>query len=173
MSAVMEPLTEVARRVKRGRIGIPYVSNVTDVDHRRGSGRLLLGAARAQHREVRGRVDVLLADSPVVCIEVGPGQTLGGLVRRHASASLDTGGRHYLAGAPRGPSGGREILARAVGHVWLAGVRPDWMALHTPYRRRRVELPPYPFERKRHWLDARPTGEEAARPRTAREASRC
>ena len=41
----------------------------------------------------------------------------------------------------------------AAGHLWLAGVEIDWAALHGGSPRRRVPLPTYPFERKRHWIE--------------------
>ncbi|WP_410590365.1 beta-ketoacyl synthase N-terminal-like domain-containing protein [Amycolatopsis sp. lyj-23] len=41
------------------------------------------------------------------------------------------------------------ILAR----LWLAGCTVDWAALHRGAGRR-VELPPYPFQRRRFWVDA-------------------
>jgi len=43
----------------------------------------------------------------------------------------------------------------SVGRLWLAGVRPEWSALHAGHRRRRVRLPTYPFERKRYWIEPR------------------
>jgi amino acid adenylation domain-containing protein len=163
MAPVMEPLSEAARSVKPGRIGIPYVSNVTgtwiqDAD--------LEASYWARH--VRSAVkfadgiDTLLKGAPVICIEVGPGQALSGLLRRHASASPDAVAIVSSLGHRGGRAADGETLARAVAQVWIAGVRPDWAAMHAPHRRRRVELPPYPFERKRHWLDARPSAQEPA-----------
>jgi amino acid adenylation domain-containing protein len=163
MAAVMEPLTEAARGVKPGRIGIPYVSNVTgtwiqDAD--------LDASYWARHVRSAVRfadgIDTLLGATPAVCIEVGPGGALSNLLRRHPSASPDAVA--IVSSLPH--RGGRaaeaETLARAVAQVWIAGIRPRWNAVHAPHRRRRVELPPYPFERKRHWLDARASAHEPA-----------
>jgi amino acid adenylation domain-containing protein len=163
MAPVMEPLTDAARSVKPGRIGIPYVSNVTGTWIQDGD---LDASYWARH--VRSAVkfadgiDTLLRATPVICIEIGPGQALSGLLRRHASASPDAVAIVSSLGHRGGRAADGETLARAVGQVWIAGVRPDWAAMHAPYRRRRVELPTYPFERKRHWLDARPSAQEPA-----------
>lgn len=46
----------------------------------------------------------------------------------------------------------RPRLLSALGRLWLAGIAPDWHALHRGARRR-VPLPTYPFERQRHWID--------------------
>lgn len=54
----------------------------------------------------------------------------------------------------------RPRLLSALGRLWLAGVAPDWSAVHQGARRR-VPLPTYPFERQRHWVDppaSAPTG---------------
>ncbi|MEK8104511.1 type I polyketide synthase [Micromonospora sp. M12] len=52
-------------------------------------------------------------------------------------------------------------LRREQGHVhaalaqaWAVGVPVDWTAVYAPYQPRRVELPTYPFQRRRHWLEA-------------------
>lgn len=45
-----------------------------------------------------------------------------------------------------------EALLGAVGAVWTAGVPIDWRAVDAPHRRRRAELPTYPFQRTRLWL---------------------
>ncbi|MEU0442755.1 SDR family NAD(P)-dependent oxidoreductase [Streptomyces sp. NPDC006186] len=59
-----------------------------------------------------------------------------------------------------------EWPAAALARLWLAGVRVDWSALHrdadgtpTAYR---VELPTYPFQRRRYWTDTRPAASPAA-----------
>ncbi|MFC5097701.1 beta-ketoacyl synthase N-terminal-like domain-containing protein [Amycolatopsis plumensis] len=44
----------------------------------------------------------------------------------------------------------------AVARLWLAGCSVDWAALHRG-EGRRVELPPYPFQRKRFWVDPPPS----------------
>jgi acyl carrier protein len=45
----------------------------------------------------------------------------------------------------------RAFLLQSLGHLWLAGIDPDWMAVHANERRSRVNLPTYPFERKAYW----------------------
>jgi len=39
-----------------------------------------------------------------------------------------------------------------IAQLWIQGVEIDWDLLYTT-RPQRVSLPPYPFERKRHWLE--------------------
>ncbi|HXK09666.1 MAG TPA: amino acid adenylation domain-containing protein [Vicinamibacteria bacterium] len=91
----------------------------------------------------------LLADGRVV-LEVGPGRTLGEIVRRSSGPAA-----HAVASMPGlgGADEGEELL-EVLGRLWLAGVEVDWAAHWRGERRRRVPLPTYPFERRRYWLDA-------------------
>lgn len=45
-----------------------------------------------------------------------------------------------------------EILAAALGHIWVHGGDVDLLAVHRDRERRREPLPVYPFERARHWI---------------------
>ncbi len=95
----------------------------------------------------------LLADPRRVLLEVGPGRTLAALVRRRPDAA----GRAVVASLGHRDAGRDDaaVLLEALGGLWCAGVEPDWVAVHGR-RRRRVSLPGYPFERRRHWIDAPP-----------------
>jgi aryl carrier-like protein len=44
-------------------------------------------------------------------------------------------------------------LAMALGRLWASGAPVDWARVHAGERRRRVRLPGYPFQRRRHWVD--------------------
>jgi acyl transferase domain-containing protein len=88
-----------------------------------------------------------------VLLEVGPGQTLGSLARRQGAFT----DQHIILASARHPKEAPSDVAylmETVGRLWLAGVTLDWPGLHAKQRRRRVPLPTYPFERKRHWVDA-------------------
>jgi acyl transferase domain-containing protein len=47
---------------------------------------------------------------------------------------------------------GRGALAGTLARLWLAGVEVNWEQLYAQERPRRVELPTYPFERRRYWV---------------------
>ena len=158
MAGVAGPLTEVARTVKIGSPRIPYVSNVTgdwitETDLRDPGywGR----HARETVRFGAG-VETLLTWGAGLCLEVGPGQVLGALVRQMAKGRASTGPAvDVVASLPsaREAVADSEYVARAIGRLWLAGATLDWPAYHAGERRLRVELPTYPFERKRYWAD--------------------
>ena len=44
-------------------------------------------------------------------------------------------------------------MLETLGELWLAGARVNWTGFYQHEQRRRVPLPTYPFERKRHWLE--------------------
>jgi amino acid adenylation domain-containing protein len=94
-------------------------------------------------------VQVLL-DQQATFIEVGPGRTLASLVRQAAGAARSsvTAMRH-----PQDQADDLAVLLEAVGRLWLEGVAIDWRRFSASERRRRLPLPTYPFERRRHWIE--------------------
>src|SRR5690606_23896741 len=49
------------------------------------------------------------------------------------------------------------VLLQTLGRLHLAGVAVDWRAFYGDEKRRRVVLPTYPFQGKRHWVEAMAT----------------
>jgi amino acid adenylation domain-containing protein len=93
----------------------------------------------------------LLADTNSVFLELGPGQALCSFVRLQANEAA-------AFASLRHPQEGRddaEFLLQALGRAWIAGAAIDWQAYRGHERRQRVELPGYPFELQRFWVDAR------------------
>ncbi|GAA3453675.1 type I polyketide synthase [Dactylosporangium matsuzakiense] len=80
-------------------------------------------------------------------VEVGPGQVLLGAGRRVVS------GARWLPSLRPGVDDA-VVLTDSLAQLYAAGHDPDWSGLHDGHRRRRVSLPTYPFERRRHWLPA-------------------
>ncbi len=109
------------------------------VRHLRAPVRFAEGAAR------------LLAGPARAYLEVGPGRTLGSLVRRQAGAAPPV----ILASLP-GPQQAGSALAETLGAaagLWVSGVELRIEGLFAGQQRRRVPLPTYPFERHRYWVE--------------------
>lgn len=111
-------------------------------------------------------------------LEVGPYEGLASLARlNHHSPSPPPLVISSLA-SPSRPLPASESIARALGQVWTAGGEIDWAAVHSGHGRRRVHLPTYPFQRRRHWIGAspdtgaQPGGAEPAQPGPPREQPR-
>lgn len=88
-------------------------------------------------------------------LEVGPGSTLAGLVRQ----SLDRKAGHLALSTchhVKEPGCDHANALESLGKLWAAGVEVDWAAFYSAETRKRVPLPTYPFERKRHWVDPKP-----------------
>jgi acyl transferase domain-containing protein/acyl carrier protein len=70
-------------------------------------------------------------------------------------ASQLTGVEDVVVAPSPGNSAGEWLLA-TLARLWQAGCAIDWAALHRG-QGRRVELPTYPFQRRRYWVDPKPT----------------
>ena len=93
---------------------------------------------------------VLAGQRAPLFVECGPRAMLTTLTRQHRGKA---GGPAAVASLGDDPA--RECLAmiEAAGQLWIAGVPVRWCH-EPPSARRRIVLPSYPFERKRHWLEA-------------------
>jgi acyl transferase domain-containing protein len=152
LSAFLERVSAVDRHAPK----IPYVSNLTGTwitENEAVDPRYWARHLRETVRFAEGLRE-LVKESPRVLLEVGPGQTLGGLVRQQPewgpSQVVIASARH-----PRESRPDEQVLFGALGRLWLAGIDVDWTALHAGERRRRVSLPTYPFERQRYSIARR------------------
>jgi phthiocerol/phenolphthiocerol synthesis type-I polyketide synthase E len=159
-SAMMEPILEeftalvasVPRRAPRLR----FASNVSGMWITDEQATDPAYWARHLRQTVRfgDCVATLLADSAKVMLECGPGRQLVGSARSQVPA----GAAAPLQALP-GPGdrlGDAETLLTAAGALWVAGV-PVAVPVEDA---RRVQLPLYPFERRRYFVA--PDGEAAA-----------
>jgi acyl transferase domain-containing protein len=153
MEPMLQPFGALLRQTTLATPSLPWISNVTGA---------LVTAAEATSpdywlRHLRQPVmfarglDELLSASNQVLLEVGPGQTLGGLARKQSGFARQlvlSSARH-----PKEPTSDVAHLMETMARLWLGGVTVDWAKLPGDKRRRRVPLPTYPFERKRHWVE--------------------
>ncbi|RLK61275.1 acyl transferase domain-containing protein [Actinokineospora cianjurensis] len=77
-------------------------------------------------------------------LELGPDGVLTALARE--------AGGGVFAGALRAGQPEPDALLRAVATLHVHGVSVDWAAMLSPWRGRKIDLPVYPFQRKRYWL---------------------
>jgi acyl transferase domain-containing protein/acyl carrier protein len=176
-SAMMEPavadLTGISRGIVMNPPRIPYLSNVTGTwvtPEDLGDPGYWARHMRQTVRFAEG-ISELLKNPDRLFLEIGPGGTLGTLVKQHPQAPAGV----VTASALRSASEGRsdlEHLLEAVGRLWAAGAQVDWKGFWGEERRLRVELPTYPFERQRCWVDPpRGGGLSRAARALAREAA--
>ena len=157
-SEMMEPvLTRFAERVeavKRHAPRLPFVSNVTGTwitDEQATDPQYWARHLRQTVRFADG-ASALLQKPGTVFLEVGPGQTLGTLLKQQPGKETPRAVVSTLR-QPRGGHSDSTSVLEALGQLWLAGARVDWESFYAAERRRRIPLPTYPFERQRYWLD--------------------
>ncbi|MES0101378.1 amino acid adenylation domain-containing protein [Mesorhizobium sp. M0019] len=99
--------------------------------------------------------DRLVQSGHELFIEMGPGAALTGHSKRSKS-KINLRSPIAFAALPGGDhgQGDRLRLLQTLGKLWTCGVRIDWSGLHDHKPPQRTPLPPYPFDRKRYWLDA-------------------
>ncbi|MCC6456163.1 MAG: amino acid adenylation domain-containing protein [Caldilineaceae bacterium] len=162
-SAMLEPvLAEFAAAVRQVTLHaprLPYLSNVTGQWIRAEEATDADYWARQMRQTVRFSegLSVLLEEPGWVLLEVGPGQTLSTLARRHPDHKSQ---QTILASLPKLPGpkladddGEMQGIMQTLGRLWLAGVEVAWEQLYQGEARRRIPLPTYPFERQRHWIE--------------------
>jgi acyl transferase domain-containing protein/acyl carrier protein len=167
MRSIADAFRERLQAVSLAAPQIPYLSNVTGT---------WITAAEAVDPDywVRHVLDPvrfgdgiaeLCRQPDLILLEVGPGNTLGGL----ASSSPSPAVRRLVLASLRRRSDHQpdeELLQKTLGRLWLAGAEVDWRGFRAGERRRRLPLPTYHFERRRFWIERRERSSEeaAARP---------
>ena len=160
-SAMMDPVLEAFReRVQAVALNpprIPFVSNLSGTwitDQEATDPAYWVRHLRETVRFGQG-IQTMWAEPERVLLEVGPGNTLGTFARQQAppgsQPAIVSSLRH-----PREQDADLAVLLVALGRLWVAGARVEAASLFTGEARRRVELPTYPFERERYWIDPDP-----------------
>jgi acyl transferase domain-containing protein len=159
-SRMVEPIAKaflaIVTKAKLKRPTIPFISNVTGtwitaedavdpsywVEHMRRTVRFSDGLCE------------LLKQRDRVMLEVGPGDSLCRLVKRHQG---NASAQEAIASIsqPGEQDQDQASLMFATGKLWASGVNIDWQKMYSAERGVRVELPAYPFERQRYWIEER------------------
>jgi acyl transferase domain-containing protein/acyl carrier protein len=101
-------------------------------------------------------VTTMLEAGVSVFLEIGPRPVLVALGQQIEGAD----DRCWLASASANRSETEQML-ESLGRLYCEGARLDWRAYDRPFERRFVELPTYPFQRARYWLDSPNEGDGA------------
>ncbi len=143
MEPVIDPFAALVKNIPRSQPRVPLFSTLT------GDATADFTTPEYWAHQLRQPVRFSSAAAAVekkhILLEVGPGTTLAPLARQSRGgtviSSLNNSGNDQAA------------MLEALGRLWLAGVAIDWSLLHAGERRSRVQLPTYPFERERYWLE--------------------
>ncbi|SDT81653.1 pimaricinolide synthase PimS1 [Streptomyces sp. TLI_053] len=100
-----------------------------------------------------------------VFVEVSPHPVLTGAIEDTLDAvTPGATASAVVTGSLRRGQGGRERWLTSVAELSVRGVAVDWTAAFAGARPAHAELPGYPFQRQRYWLDASRSPELAAAP---------
>ena len=156
MDPIMGSFVELFKNIKLASPRIPYLSNVTGtwIDKAQAQDpQYWAGHLRHTVRFDDGLAE-LMKQPQRVFLEVGPGDGLTSLARKHPARAPEVAALSSCGNGRPETSELAEVWT-AVGRLWLAGARIDWRALHDGEGPRRIPLPTYPFERRRYWIDAK------------------
>ncbi|AMO60043.1 beta-ketoacyl synthase [Mycolicibacterium phlei] len=152
MDPIVEPFAQVVARYPRSAPRVPFYSSLTGLP-------ITEAQATDPHywaQQVRGAVRFAPAithavDVDCVVLECGPGQNLTTSTRQTVPAAVAVASLPHAGSTDADDA---EHLGGALAQLYTAGVRVDAQRFHAGETRRRVSLPPYPFERTRHWIGA-------------------
>ena len=153
MDPAVAPFEAEVRKVALSAPGIPIVSTLTGTWLTPPEARDPHYWARHLRAPVRfsPAVREALNGHEAAFLEVGPRGTLSTLARQHAVAPAPIA-IPTLGDTPEAEP--RQLLL-AQGQLWTLGIELPAPVAFPSQGRRRVLLPTYPFERKRHWLETR------------------
>jgi acyl transferase domain-containing protein len=155
LAAAIEPSTELLSSISLLAPKIAYLSNLTgkrvsieqatDPDH--------WACPLRQAIESDGILEEILKEPRRILLGIGPSQMLSRLASEHLSMN---NGRVVVSSLreERGQGSDEELFLSPLGQLWLAGVKIDWAQLYLGTLQHRIQLPTYPFERQRHWIEA-------------------
>ncbi|MFI6945109.1 SDR family NAD(P)-dependent oxidoreductase [Streptomyces sp. NPDC050422] len=160
MQPMLAEFRTVATELTYAEPSLPVVSTVTgELSSDWESPEYWVGQVRRPVRFVDA-VAALERQGVTRFLEVGPDGVLTGLAQQlidgdgGGAGANDAGGEGVLVPAVRRNRPEPESLVAAVGRLYVDGVRVDWEAFYAGSGARRVDLPTYPFQRTRYWVDA-------------------
>jgi acyl transferase domain-containing protein/acyl carrier protein len=160
-SRMMRPAVEAFEKhltqVKLSAGRIPFISNLTGDWIEPGQAADPKYWCRHLLEPVRfsDGISTLLKRSPLILLEVGPGRSLRQMGKEASKNQRETTLLGSLAGA-REESSDEKRMTESLGEIWLRGRDIDWSGYYANERRRRISLPTYPFQRRRHWIESCP-----------------
>jgi phthiocerol/phenolphthiocerol synthesis type-I polyketide synthase E len=155
LATILDEFAECVEEVELRPPTIPFISNVSGTWINEGEATdpaYWVKHFAAKVRFCDGLRELTKEDGRVY-LEVGPGLTLSTLARLQVPRAK----RRWIFGSMRDHrQRGTDdaFLLEAVCRLWLAGVEVDWAEFYRDEHRRLIELPTYPFERQRFWIQS-------------------
>lgn len=104
-------------------------------------------------------IDRILEFEQAVFVEIGPGRLLSNILRQHSRGEDDKPAHYRIVNIVKHQQEKKPddyYLLNKLGELWLYGVSIDWSKFYSDEKRHHIDLPLYPFDRKRYWIDEDP-----------------
>jgi amino acid adenylation domain-containing protein len=154
MDPIIDPLRQKVEDINLNAPAKPFISTVTGLpitESQACDPEYWVMHARKTVR-FSSAINWLVENGYDLYLECGPRATMCTLARQHMTPNRPISAIPSM-GDSHEDNSEWEALLMAVGSLWLQGVEIDWDAFYTHEQRRRVPLPTYPFERRRHWVE--------------------
>merc|ERR1739838_199297 len=171
-SPLMEPMLAnfeaVAAQLTYNQSKIPVISNLTGTiaDQSIASAQYWINHVRQPVRFVQG-METLHKQGAEIFLEIGPKPILLGMGRRCLPEDVGVwlpSLRPKKVPLPSPQKNGMpedvallrdewQQMLSSLGELYLRGAKVDWMGVDKDYKRQKVALPNYPFQRKRYWME--------------------
>lgn len=153
-SPLMEPMLAAFERVAASvTYSCPQIDLISNVTGKLANAEIATPEYWCHHilQPVRfaNSMQTLEQQGYAVFVECGPKPTLLGMGRY----CLPTGVGVWLPSLRQGQSDWQQLL-NSLGALYIRGVSVDWSGFERDYERRLVQLPTYPFQRQRYWIEA-------------------
>ncbi|MFI1742812.1 polyketide synthase dehydratase domain-containing protein, partial [Streptomyces sioyaensis] len=154
MDPMLDEFRQLAEILDYAEPRIPVVSNVTGRTTTAGeltNPEYWVTHAREAVRFADG-IRALADDGVTAYLEIGPDAVLTAM----APAALADDTTHLFIPLLRRNRPEQPEALTALARLWTNGHPVDWTTLHTGAPSQPVDLPTYPFQRRRYWLEAAP-----------------
>ena len=154
MDSILRPFADVLKNVTLNPPKIGWVSTVTGnwITAEEATDPNYWTKNLRQTVRFADAVQQLFDDPAQILLEVGPGRTLSTLAGRHPKKAKEQVAISSLR-HPQSKDTDLAFLLTTLGKLWLEGVTIDWKGFYSHEDRYRVALSPYPFERKKYWIE--------------------
>ncbi len=153
MDAILNEFTTYASSIKMNPIDKSFISNLTGEWNKEGD--ILDATYWTKHiRQTvlfQQGIDTIIksVDDDVLFIEVGPGNTLTSFIKSIDPSQMVTTSLPHAKEKTRADF----HFATLIGKLWCLNISLNWQTYYGETIRRKVQLPAYPFEKNKYWIN--------------------
>jgi amino acid adenylation domain-containing protein len=154
MEPALKPFVAEFNKIKLNIPTLPFISSLTGTwitNEQSTDPNFWASQLRNAVRFSDGIVE-LQKKKNLILIELGPGRALTTMASQHRNENLKQVVVTTLT-QPNEDSDDKSNLLAAIGKLWVAGLKIEWIYLYKNKKRTRLHLPTYQFDRKSYWID--------------------